>query len=208
MANPWDFDIVPVWYECQYDYPTFDPANCRNIPITTTISVQCGIVGVVTATINNLDHLEGQEVAILADGEVLDRQVVQSGQITLPDNYKQVHVGLPIESDVETMNVNLSMPDGTMQGDKVKIGNVMFRLIDSKGGWIGPNEDNIYEAFPEAITDEIGDETPTEMFTGDIRMPLGAGYEDGGRVFYRQKDPLPITISALIPEVTVGGSSE
>ena len=46
------------------------------------------------------------------------------------------------------------------------------------------------------------------MFTGDLHVPLGAGYEDGGRVFYRQKDPSPVTINAIIPEVTPGGATE
>ncbi len=208
QGNPdaWDFS-TPIWYERTFcsDYPTFEPCEEEETPAT--IEILCGVVGVVTATINNLDHLEGQEVAILADGEVLPRQVVLNGQIILEDSYMKVHVGLPYESDFETLNVEIPTRDGTIQGKKVKIGNVMFRVIDSRGGWIGPNEDVLYEAFNDAIIEKLGGENLGLMYTGDLRMPLGGGYEDGGRIFYRQVDPLPITISCVVPEVNPGGAS-
>ncbi len=83
----------------------------------------------------------------------------------------------------------------------------MFRLVDTNGGYIGPNEDTLYEAFTqEAFELSYGEELAnTEMFSGDVRLPLGAGYEKGGRIFYRQSKPLPVTISAVIPEVAPGG---
>ena len=148
-------------------------------------------------------------VAILADGEVLDQQTVNNGTITLDKDYAKVSVGLPYYSDLETLNIEVGMKDGTLQGKKIKIGNVTFRLEDTRGGWIGPNEDDLHEAFPDAITQKLLAKgiTTDEMFTGDIRIPLGAGYEDGGRIFYRQVDPLPVTINAVVPEVAPGGPS-
>ncbi len=203
-ANAWDF-ATPIWYErvkCT-DYPTFVP--CPTPP--QTISIDCGILGVVTSTITGLSHLEGQTVSILADGEVLPQQVVQNGTITLPDSYAKVIVGLPFESDLETLNIDQSQPGDSMQGKKIKIGNVIFRVTDTRGGWVGPNEKVLYEAFNKAIIDKLGVDDLSLLFTGDIRMPLGAGYEDGGRIFYKQKDPTGVTINAIIPEIKPGGPS-
>lgn len=156
-----------------------------------------------------IGHLNGCTVAILADGEVLPQQVVTDGVITLNAAYAKVTVGLPYYSDLETLNIEVGLRDGTLQGRKVKIGNVLFRVENTLGGWVGPDEDTLYEAFPQAISEKqaAAGMTDIDMFTGDIRIPLGAGYEDGGRVFYRQVDPLPVTINAIVPETTAGGPS-
>lgn len=156
-----------------------------------------------------LDHLEGQTVSILGDGEVLDQQVVSGGEISINSTSAYVHVGLPYESDFETLNIEVGLRDGTTQGRKVKISNVTFRLLNTRGGFIGPNEDTLYDAFTTAslasaieIDDVVGAEN-NRLFNVDVRLPLGAGYEGGGRVFYRQSDPLPVTILAVIPEATI-----
>lgn len=95
----------------------------------------------------------------------------------------------------------------SIQGRVAKIGNVTFRLQNSRGGHIGPDADNLYDAFyQDALISCSGqDLLDNDLFTGDIRQPLGSGYPTGGRVFYRQIDPLPITIGAIMPEVSVGG---
>ena len=174
-----------------------DPPSITNIV--------CGTVGVVTSSVSSLAHLEGQTVAILADGEVLDQQIVTGGAITLPASYSQLHVGLPFISDLETVNIEVPLEDGTAQGKKVKIGNVAFRVMNTRGGWVGPNENLLYEAFNDAIITKLESSDPKLLLTDDIRVPLGAGYEGGGRLFFRNYDPTPVTINAVIPEVNFGG---
>ena len=154
-----------------------------------------------------IGHLNGCTVAILADGKVLPQQVVTDGIVSLTESYAKVTIGLPFYSDIELLNIDQPLRSGTMQGVKVKIGSVTFRLEQTRGGWVGPDEDNIYEAFPDAILAKQPDITDLDMFSGDIRMPLGAGYEDGGRIFLRQVDPLPITVNAAVPEFLSGGPS-
>lgn len=166
--------------------------------------VDCGLTytGEPTELIGGLEHLEGQEVAILADGSVQPRQIVTSGQITLMAPASVVHVGLPYESDVETLNIELNLQDGTLQDRKVKVTEATFRFLNSRGGWIGPDENSLDEV---AQLDPDNLDAPIALFTGDYPMTLDSGYGDGGRVFFRQKDPLPVTILAIIPNVTPGG---
>jgi hypothetical protein len=203
MANPWDF--IDIWRTNCLDYPDFEGSSCGNPVDGSTLGnyINCGEIGLAFSQADsNLDHLEGETVGILANGLYLGTQTVSNGTITLDDEYSKVHVGLLYESDLETLGLKVSSEESR----KVKIGNVTFRLIDTQGGSIGPNEDSLYEAFTqEAFELSYGIILEdTEMFTGDIRVPLGAGYENGGRIFYRQSEPLPITISAVIPEVSVG----
>lgn len=167
-----------------------------------------GIVysGSPTTTVSGLDHLEGKEVAVLADGNVvanyLNPITVTSGQITLPFSASKVIVGLPYYSDIETLNIEEKLPDGTMQGRKVRVGKLVLRVVNSRGGYIGPDANRLKELRDNDRT--VYDDALT-LKTGDLKQTLGGGYTDGGRVYIRQYDPLPLTVSAIIPVVTPAG---
>ena len=157
-------------------------------------------------------HLANQTVAILGDGEVLDQQTVSaSGTLAMSDTYSVAYVGLPYYADLETLNIEVPVQDGSIQGSMIKIGNVVFRLVNTRGGWVGPKEDVLYEAFDyDKLTAHNfidNDEALgiTDNFSGDVRVPLGSEYKRGGRVFYRQVDPCPVTIGAISPEAEIGG---
>ncbi len=152
------------------------------------------------ATFSGLDHLEGQDVAILADGEVYPQQEIISGEVTISRACAYASIGLPYTADFETLNIEVGLKSGTMQGKPVKISEVVFRILNSRGGYIGPNFDTLYEGFiPER--ESLG--TAPNLFSGDISQGLAGGWEEGGRVCYRQIDPLPITITAVIPSFIV-----
>lgn len=175
-----------------------------------TINPACCYVAESATLVTGLEHLEGQVVAILANGIVFDEQVVVNGQIDLGDYYSKVAVGLPYEADLETLKINFDPQNGgTVQGMRMKVGNVTFHLRDSKGGKIGPDENSLYNAFSrKAINEYSGDNIGEgDLYTGKIRMPLGGEYGYGGRVMVRQRDPLPLTIGSIIPEVNIGGLS-
>ena len=178
--------------------------------MSTEISTACAYCGTSTNTMSSLDHLEDEYVAVLANGEVLSQQQVSSGAISLTNWYSIVHAGLPYYSDFETLNIEIPLKGyESLQGVKVKIAEATFRLRDSRGGYVGQDEDNLWEAFTQdqfrrSSGQNLGD---TELFTGDIRVPIGSEFLGGGRIFYRQYDPLPITIGAIMPEVNIGGVS-
>lgn len=172
--------------------------------VTTTTT---GCVNKLLSSFTGLDHLEGEWVSILADGVTQSQVTVSSGAVTLASSYSVVKVGLPYYSDFETLNIDFKSMYGTIQGAKKKVGNTIFRLIDSRGGWVGPDFDNMYEAFTETELELSSGSSlaNTALYTGDIRMPLNSSYNNGGRICYRQIEPLPITISAVIPEIASGG---
>lgn len=159
-----------------------------------------GYIRKVYSSFSGLDHLDGRTVAILGNGEVYPQQEVVDGSITLTRACSRVQIGLPYTCDFETLNVELSLKGGSAQGKPMKISNVTFRVLSSRGGWLGPDSNNLHEGF---IPDRVGLGVPPLLYSGDIREALGSGFEDGGRIFVRQVDPLPLTITAVIPEVTV-----
>ncbi|KKL59798.1 hypothetical protein LCGC14_2211720 [marine sediment metagenome] len=161
--------------------------------------VQNGTVRKALATMAGLDHLEGKAVDCLADGSVITSLTVSGGSITLPRKFSRVHVGLKYISDVETLNIEI--PDGTIQGFLKKIPSVAIHFLRSRGIFVGPNKDNLFE-MKQREFEEIGD--PTALITGYKEMYLSPDWNSNGRVFLREKDPLPLTILSIVPTFEVG----
>ncbi|MFA5217181.1 hypothetical protein, partial [Sulfuricurvum sp.] len=171
------------------------------------VEIPCGYAGQVVSSQPDLSHLEGQMVSIYANGAVLPQQIVDDGTVNVSSTYSLVHIGLPFYSDLETLSVEVQQEEGTVQSKRKKISNVTFSFKDSRGGFIGPDENDLWEAFTaEAVRQGSGvNIADDDLFTGDIRQPLGGQYGEDGHVFFRQSDPLPVTIGAIIPEVEIGG---
>ena len=51
-------------------------------------------------------------------------------------------------------------------------------------------------------TETLG--SPMQQFSGDWQVSIPTEWNRGGRLFVRQSYPLPCTILAIVPEVSVG----
>jgi len=149
--------------------------------------------------LSGLSHLEAKTVSILADGNVEAQQVVSSGAITISNPATKIHVGLPIQSDIETLNLELGQ--STTQGKTKSVAAVTLRVESSRGGKIGPDADRLTE-FKQRAYEPYG--TSTSLKSGDIRVAIASKWSTSGSIFYRQDDPLPMTLLAVIPEVAIG----
>ncbi|MEK9753366.1 MAG: hypothetical protein VW338_09165 [Rhodospirillaceae bacterium] len=156
--------------------------------------------GSAATTITGLDHLEGESVVALADGNVVRNLTVTDGAITLATAAAKVHVGLGYTSDLETLDVEA--PQGTIQGKLKKISKVVVRFLKSRGLFIGPDSDNLVE-MKQREFELMGN--PTDLLTGTKEIIIKPSWNTNGRIFMRQSDPLPMTILAVVPELTVGG---
>jgi hypothetical protein len=157
--------------------------------------------------IDGLDHLEGHEAAILADGGVQPSQVVRAGRISLQYPADVVQVGLPYRSLLTTVNFEAQMPDGTAQARRKRTTKVHIRLLESAGGAAGSEvatsaaglEPLEYWAAPRHM-----DKAPP-LFSGDVVVSWPGGYETDGVVSVVQDLPLPFLLSGLIQEILIEG---
>jgi hypothetical protein len=165
--------------------------------------VDCGLTysGEAAATISGLDHLEGEAVTGLADGRVFTATVAD-GSITLPFAASVVHVGLGFESVLETLSLELQTREGTAQGRRKKISRVTVRLDRSSTFQIGSSESRL-DQIPLS-SDSVYD-SAVDLFSGDKDRAFPGGYDTEGRICIKQTAPLPLTVLAVIPEVTLGG---
>ena len=161
--------------------------------------------------IGGLDHLAEKTIGIVADGCIQPQQVVQqleiNGQktwgIELMIPVKNVQIGLPYVSELETLNLEVQTSAGTVQGKKKKIPRVSIRVLESCGGKIGASGDGELDDLQWHTGDDYGG--PMRLFSGDKTIRPPSGYNDDGRILIRQEDPLPFTLLAIIPEIVLGG---
>jgi hypothetical protein len=167
--------------------------------------VDCGLSydgGYAVTSISGLDHLEGETVAILADGSVSASQAVYLGAITLPAAASVVHVGLPYSSEIKTLDFDLQQARAPANARR-RVTEVVVKVERSRGLWVGPNADNVIEVKQRDV-EPYGD--PIELFTADIKIAIPPSWGRSGSIVLQQLDPLPLTILAVLPEVDIGGS--
>lgn len=162
-----------------------------------------GVAREAVGSVSGLDHLEGETVTILADGNTHATKVVASGSITLDRNSSRVHVGLPYTADLETLDLEVPLQDGVLAGRQVKIVDVVVRMVNSRGMKIGPSDASTLDDLTFRETETIG--TEMSLRTGDAIQTFQGGYERFARILIRQSEPLPMTIIALIPRIEIGG---
>ena len=157
--------------------------------------------GAEASTISGLGHLEGQTVSILADGAVHPQRVVTSGAIELDNPASVVHVGLPITADVQTLPLAAAVDSGYAQGRAKNVNKIWLRVYRSSGIFVGPSTDKLTEA-KQRTTENYG--TPPALKSDELEIMLTPTWAQGGQVFVRQADPLPLTLVSMTMEVALG----
>jgi len=150
-------------------------------------------------TISNLHHLEGETVAVLADGAAHSDRTVADGAITLAREATTVTVGLAYEADGQTMRIEAGAADGTAQGKTKRIHQVVWRFFDTLGWKYGRDFDNLYEIQFRSAGDAM--DSPPPIFTGDKFTNWPGGYDREGQLCFRHDQPLPATLVAIMPQV-------
>ena len=164
--------------------------------------VSGGTARKVVSSISGLDHLEGENVVALSDGNVISSLTVASGAVTLPRGASRIHIGLKFIADVQTLDlVDPGNTRSNTQGLPRKIPKVTLRFERSRGVFVGPTTALLTE-MKQREFEAYGD--PTALLTGDKAIDLQSDWNTDGTVFVRQKNPLPMTLLAIIPEMETG----
>jgi hypothetical protein len=160
---------------------------------------QLSYSGSPVTSISGLSHLEGQTVAILADGATHPRKTVTSGSISLDRSASKVKIGLPYTSLLQTMRLDAGSQDGTSQAKTKRIFDITLRIYESIGIEVGPDLNNM-ERIPFRSSATLMDQA-IPVFTGDKEIEFRGNYETDGYVYVRQDQPLPLTILSLYPRL-------
>jgi len=143
-------------------------------------------------TVAGLDHLEGKEVDILADGAVHPSKTVSAGSVTLESAAGKIHAGLKYSSVIETLKVAAGAARGTAVGQLKRIDGVSVVLLDSIGMKIGPDEATLDVVPFRSTADPMDAAVP--LFTGEKFVSFPGDVDTDTRIVIEQTQPLPLMV--------------
>lgn len=160
----------------------------------------CGIVGTDGAGKSvwaGIDHLEGKDVAVRADGVYLGMFTVTGGEIELPRNAFDVQIGLPFSNSVTLLRPEIQTGEGTSQGNAQRTHEVSVMLMETIGCKIN-GEEIAFQEFGGNVLDYAPD-----LFSGYKRGGLTEWTRGNDEVTVTQDLPYPFHLLAVVRKLTV-----
>ena len=183
------------------DLSQFEPA-----PFTT---ITKGNLDQVAYIVTGLDHLLGSIVSILGDRAVFANQEVASDVdglggvgIILSSPCNKVVCGLPYIMRVEPESIEI--PGGGTLSSARRVSKATLRLYNSLGGYVGTDDKNLEELSYRTTDIPFG--APTPLFTGSKYVPIDSSSEKEASVLIYHDQPLPMTVLAIISDITYSRS--
>jgi len=170
----------------------------------TTVIAPAGLV------IHGATWLAGRTVVVLADGGVLPLvEVDGAGTLDLtaylPAPPAKVTFGIPFQGRVKWLRPEVRTQAGTVQGKRKRLTSIVLRLLDTLGIKVDPGTGK-----PEYLIDRPGSaamDRPIPLFSGDTTSrALGGKWESDAQGTIISDDPLPCTVVAHMPTLTLEGS--
>jgi len=145
---------------------------------------------------SGLEHLEDEVVDILIDGAAHPQRKVAAGAISLAWYGNKIHVGLPAPAILEPMKLYAGSQLGSSRGKKQKVDKLTVAFYETVGGKAGPDQNNL-KVIP------FGTGGQPSLFTGDVDFEFGGDWKNEAAISIVQDQPLPMTILAMVPRLTV-----
>lgn len=148
--------------------------------------------------ITNLWHLEGIEVQILADGDVLAPQVVTNGTISFTTPASVFRIGRSFEC--LGISLPLSDPQTVIGGRLRRIIGSAVRLFETRGLEIGTSLSTMYNMKDKGWED--WDEVTALRNDNSVVLHRSSWQRDA-QIYFRQRYPLPATVLGYVTEAEI-----
>lgn len=147
--------------------------------------------------VTGLGHLDGRNVAMVADGNYLGTALVSGGQVTLPRSALTAEVGLAFTVQVQTLPIEPRDATGSMLGRRYRVASCTARVQQT-----GRFRINGVEAAPRRVTDPLDGAAP--IYTGDLTVRGLLGFAQRQTITLEQTTPAPFEVLGLAYELQVG----
>jgi len=141
-----------------------------------------------TAVFQNLysaPTLSGKSVTVYKTGGVTETVTATSGRI--PCTSQPLAVGLPYTSTLRPMKLDMEFPDGSSQGRKKRVHQIVVRTHKSQGGQVRTNAGDWFDLA-------------STLTTGDQKIVLAGAFGIDADIDVRQTAPYPFCLIAVEPK--------
>ncbi len=156
-----------------------------------------------------LDHLEGEDVAVLADGFVITGRSVVDGALTpiLDTPAETITVGLPYVSYIRTLPVVAQVQGrGNTKGRKQVPSNLTLELLNTRGVQYGIGLERIPDGLYDLELPDYSNTFPVPLFSGvHTTDDLANGDWSDSRITVAQFSPQPMVVLGVHTDIEMGG---
>lgn len=146
-------------------------------------------------TIHGLEHLEGKEVHVNADGG-FEKHTVENGTIILTQPSSIISVGLPYEFELETLGIEGENTHGLLK----KINRVSIKINESREDFFIVGTDGTETQLDRSI-ESCND--ATLLSTASVDVTPYANPAEEATIHIKQKYPFPLQILSISAVVNV-----
>lgn len=150
---------------------------------------------ITASEVSGLDHLEGENVYILADGAVHEPETVENGKVNLSYQASVIHIGYRYRGLLKTMNIEAGGVSGAAQNKPRNVNKVVFRFIDTLGAKFGTDLYGL-SAINFRSTEHYTNR-PSPLFTGAMEKYYEDVTANEKYLYVAQDSPLPCVIQAI-----------
>lgn len=142
-------------------------------------------------------HLVGGDFEALVDGSPYQNFEIEDGKVIFDHDVSTVLFGLPYESIIRMLPVNLTLDNGSTMGLKRSIGKCLLKVNRSVGGKFGNSQDNMqdFKIAPEYY------DTANQPYSGEHLFISGGKAEREEKLYIGQDKPLPLELVSLVMEL-------
>jgi hypothetical protein len=176
---------IETWSDTRY----LDASKRRTEP-TTAFSVMSGLA-----------HLEGQQVAAIADGAYMGLFTVSGYSITLPREALDVEVGLPFEVTVLPLPLEPRDQSGNLMGRRSRVVKVVARVVNS-GTFNIAGQPLVLRGVGRDPNLPL--DTAPPIRSGDFQLRGLLGWRERHQLPIEQPIPGPLELLALSYEMRIG----
>lgn len=201
-----EFDEFDGWSDvsCLVQITTYSSSTSATVLIKSVVTASLQDVdlqewGLCAEAVGGFEHLEGEQVYTLADGNVCNCSIVTSGSIEVDSPSVVILAGLNFTTDLETLELDPSGGDiNTIQYDPRNITRINYTVRDTRQVKLGPDFDKLSE---QPFRSDERWNAATRLQNGDFKIQPFAGTGNSSHVCMRCDAPVPMTITAIVPIV-------
>lgn len=166
--------------------------ECYGGPLCKLLDANVSYTGTATNTINGLDHLNGMQVAVWANGNSLGTFTVNAGAIVLPVAVSNAVVGIPYTATYKSTKLNKI-------GAPARIATLalLLRNVHAKGLRFGQDFSSL-ESLPDMEEEALVNPNSVTDFYNYNPVEFGGGWDTDTRVCLQASAPLPCTVLGVL----------
>ncbi len=183
-----------IEYGNNFNMDFSDQADCFFVDAGLTVTF-----GSPSTAITGLDHLEGQMVQLLADGAVLPTAQVAQGAITASVAASKFQIGLGSLARFQSLRPEAGSATGTAMGKIKRTHRLAALLHQTLNLRVGMDFSTMDRIQFRTNADPMDQAPP--LFSGVKPLDFADDYNFDGFVCLEQDQPLPFTMTALMPQL-------